>query len=146
MEALNTLLRLKDPNAIKILGNLIESPDSDIAFRAISLAGQYRVAGVIPELLSKIKRAILFETDYKENEEIIRVLGEIGDPIAIPDLEKLARTSWTLYPRSLMRMKETVFESLERYPQKSVTPLLKIGERLGNDAIKRRCGKLIERK
>jgi len=146
MEALNTLLRLKDPNAIKILGNLIESPDSDIAFRAISLAGQYRVAGVIPELLSKIKRAILFETDYKENEEIIRVLGEIGDPIAIPDLEKLARTSWTLYPRSLMRMKETLFESLERYPQKSVTPLLKIGERLGNDAIKRRCGKLIERK
>jgi len=146
MEALNTLLRLKDPSSIKMLSDMIRSSDKDISFQAIALAGQYRIREVLPDLLSKIKRAILFETDYAENEEIIKVLGEIGDFRAVPDLEKLVRTTLTLYPKSLMRMKESIFESLQRYPQGSVTALLKIGERLGNDNIKRTCKKLLERK
>ncbi len=146
MEALNTLLKLKDPEAIKTLGATIDSSDPDIAFQAIALAGQYRVREVTGDILSKIKRAVLFESDYRENEEIIRALGEIGDPCAVRDLEKLARAAWTLYPKSLLRMKEHLFESLERYPKESIADLLKIGMRLDNAAIQKSCQKLMERK
>ncbi len=145
-EALNTLLKLKDPGAVELLRNAIHSNDPDVAFKAVSLAGQYRVSEATEDVLSKIKRAILFETDYAENEEIIKALGEIGDPSAIPDLEKLARATWTLYPKSLLRMKELLFGSLGRYPQGSIFGLLKIGDRLESDKIKRACAKLMERK
>lgn len=146
VEALNTLLKLKDPDAVKLLRDAIRSTDPDIAFKAVALAGQYRVNEVTEDVLSKIKRAVLFETDYAENGEIIKVLGEIGDSRAIPDLEKLARATWTLYPKSLLRMKEQLFESLGRYPQASIIGLIRIGERLESDKIKRACAKLMERK
>lgn len=146
MEALNTLLKLKDPGAVPVLREAIHANDPDVAFQAVSLAGQYRVSEVTEDVLTKIKRAILFQTDYAENEEIIKALGLIGDPRAIPDLEKLARATWSLYPKSLTRMKELLFESLERYPRESIAGLLKTGERLENDQIKRACAKLMERK
>jgi hypothetical protein len=42
-------------------------------------------------------------------------------------------------------MKELLFESLGRYPQKSIANLIKIGEQLSNDKIKSACRKLMER-
>lgn len=146
MEALSTLLKLKDPGAVPVLREVIHANDPDVAFQAVSLAGQYRVREATEDVLSKIKRAIIFETDYAENIEIIKALGDIGDPRAVPDLEKLARATWSLYPKSLVRMKEAVFESLGRYPKGSIAGLIKIGERLENDRIRQACRKLTERK
>jgi HEAT repeat protein len=146
MEALSTLLKFKDPGSVKLLRDALRSVDPDVASQAVSLAGQYRVSEVTEDILNRIKRVILFETDYTVNEEIIRALGAIGDPRAIPDLEKLARAAWSLYPQSLLRMKELLFESLSRYPKESIVNLLKIGERLNSDKIKKTCKKLMERK
>ncbi len=145
LEALSTLLRLKDPGAISLLRNAIQDKDPDFAFQAIALAGHYRIADVTEDVLSKIKRVILFETDYAENEEIIRVLGNIGDARAISELEKLAGATWSLYPRSLMQMKETIYQSLTRYPREKIAGLLKIGEGLNNDTIRRACSQLVDK-
>lgn len=145
MEALAALLRFKDPGAVPLLRERLHSPDPDIASQAVLFAGQYRVAALTEDVLSLIKKVILFETDYAANEELIRALGEIGDPRAVPDLEKLARASWTLYAAALARMKATLFESLARYPRESIAGLLKIGERSDDDRIKRACRKLAER-
>ena len=94
------------------------------------------------DVLARIKRVILFEADYGVNTEIIKVLGEIGDPRAIPDLEKFARANWSLYPQRLLEMKEALFESLGRYPKASIQNLVKIGERLNSEKIKKACRKL----
>lgn len=144
-EALSTLLHFKDPAAVKRLRDKIRSKDPDIASQAVALAGQYHVHEVTEDILSRLKRVILFEADYTVNEEIIAALGEIGDARAIPDLEKLARASWSLYPQGLMRMKEILFESLERYPQGSIGNLLKIGEHLSSEKIRIACRRLMER-
>ncbi|HEX9137734.1 MAG TPA: HEAT repeat domain-containing protein, partial [Nitrospirota bacterium] len=145
-EALSTLLHFKDPAAVKRLRDKIRSKDPDIASQAVALAGQYHVHEVTEDILSRLKRVILFEADYTVNEEIIAALGEIGDTRAITDLEKLARASWSLYPQGLMRMKEILFESLERYPQGSIGNLLKIGEHLSSEKIRIACRRLMERK
>jgi HEAT repeat protein len=145
IEAISTLLKFKDPGAVALLRTAIHDKDPDFAAQAVALAGQYRIADVTEDVLSKLKRVILFETDYSENEEIIRALGNIGDRRAVPDLEKLARASWSLYPQSLLRMKETIYGSLARYPRESVGRLIKIGEKLNSDAIRRICRQLAEK-
>lgn len=145
IEALSALLKFKDPDAVALLRTTIHDKDPDFAAEAIALAGQYRIGDVTADVLSKLKRVILFETDYNENEEIIRVLGNIGDPQAIPDLEKLAKASWSLYPQSLLRMKETIYNSLARYPRESISKLVKIGERLNSDTIRRICRQIAEK-
>jgi hypothetical protein len=146
MEALSTLLKFKDPGAIKLLREAICSEDPDVASQAVVLSGQYRVQEVITDILARIKRVILFEADYTVNEEIIRALGEIGDVRAIPDLTKLARSGWTLYPQRQMKMKEVLFESLGRYPREALADLIRTGEHVNNDAIRRAIKKLMERK
>jgi len=146
LDALAVLLRFKDPAAVGILREEINSKDPDVSSAAVLLAGQFRVADVIEDILPLIKRTILFETDYGVNEEIIRVLGEIGDPRAIPDLEKLAKAGWSLYRKSHGRMKVTIYESLGRYPGETIAGLTKIGERSEDDKIRTLCRKLSERK
>ncbi len=145
LEALSALLKFKDPGAIGLLRNAIHDKDPDFASQAVALAGHYRITEVTVDVLSKIKRIILFETDYAENEEIIKVLGNIGDARAVPDLEKLAGATWSLYPASLMHMKETIYASLVRYPRVKITGLLKIGEKLNSDSIRRTCNQLMEK-
>lgn len=145
MEALSTLLKFKDPEAVRLLREALRSEDPDIASKGISLAGLYRVAEVTEDILARIKRVILFEADYGANAEIIKALGEIGDARAVPDLERLARANWTLHPQRLLDMKETLFESLGRYPKASIQSLIRIGERLSSDKIKKACKKLAER-
>lgn len=146
MEALNTLLKFKDAGSVKLLRDTIHSTDPDVASQAVALAGQYRVSEATEDILTRIKRVILFDTDYMVNAEIIKALGEIGDPRAVPDLEKFATATWSLYPQSLMLMKEILFASLDRYPRDSIAGLLKIGERLNSDKIKRACTQLRERR
>ncbi|MFA5072567.1 MAG: HEAT repeat domain-containing protein [Nitrospirota bacterium] len=146
MEALSTLLKLKDADAITMLRKGINSSDPDIAFQSIALAGQYQIKESVGDILAKIKHKILFEPDYERNEELIKALGEIGDPRAIRELERLAQAAWPLYPRSLLHMKEILFHSLERYPREQITRLLEIGESLGHEPIRRSCRKLQEKK
>jgi HEAT repeat protein len=145
IEAISALLKFKDPGAVALLRTAVHDKDPDFAAEAIALAGQYRIADVTEDVLSKLKRVILFEMDYAENEEIIRALGNIGDPRAIPDLEKLAKASWSLYPQSLLRMKEAIYNSLARYPRESIAQLIKIGERLKSDDIRRTCRQFVEK-
>jgi hypothetical protein len=143
MEALSALLRFRDPGATKVLKDFIHSNDPDVAFQAVALAGQYRMTEVMGDILAKIKKLILFEADYGENEEIVKALGDIGDPRAVPELERLARAR-TLYPQRRLKMQRLLYASLDRYPKESIAGLLKIGDRSNDDEIRKSCKKLKE--
>jgi hypothetical protein len=144
MEVLTSMLWFKDPDAVRILREMLHVKDPDIASQAVFLAGQYRVIEVTEDLHALIRRVVLFETDYAVNEEIIKALGEIGDPRAVSDLERLARAH-TLSPQRRLKMQRLLFQSLVRYPKESIEGLLAIGERSNDDAIKQLCRKLKER-
>jgi len=144
LEALAVLLRFKDPAANDLLRREMLSKDPDVASQAVFLAGQYRVTALVDTLRSLLKGTILFESDYAVNEELIRALGEIGDPRAVPDLEKLAKANFTLHPAAMMRMKQTLFSSLGQYPKEKIRTLLQIGERSGDEQVRKECRKLGE--
>jgi hypothetical protein len=143
IEVLRTLLKFKDQDAKRILRETIHSSDPDVVSQAVFLAGHFRVTEAVDDLCAVIKRVIFFEADYTVNEEIIKALGEIGDPRAIGDLEKLALAR-TLYPQRRQQMQKILFESLGRYPVESIAGLLRIGERSGDDAIRKICKKWME--
>lgn len=144
LQAIATLLRFQDPAAADLLRREILSRDPDASSQAVFTAGQYRVAAVVDTLRSLIKNTILFESDYAVNEELIQALGEIGDPRAVADLEKLARSTFTLHPASLLRMKRTLFSSLERYPRTRVRTLLQLGARSPDEQVRSECRKLAD--
>jgi hypothetical protein len=144
LEALAVLLRFKDAAANDLLRREILSKDPDVASQAAFLAGQYRVSAVVDNLRALLKGTILFESDYAVNEELIRALGEIGDPRAVPDLEKLARSTFSLHPAAMARMKQTLFASLGQYPREKIRTLLQIGERSGDEQVRKECRKLAE--
>ena len=145
MEALSSLLKFKDPAAISLLSAALRSDDPDIASRGIGLAGQYRVSAVTDDVLSRIKRVVLFAADYQWNEDVIRALGNIGDARAVPELEKLARSGFSLHREGLIKMKETLYDSLSRYPREALDILLRIGARLDSEKIRRACRKISDR-
>lgn len=145
-ETLTALLQFKDAASLAALRDALRSQDPDEAMQAVALAGRFRVAGAVDLLLAKLKKVILFESDYDVNGEVIRALGDIGDPRAIPDLDKLSRAAWTVHPKRREKMKVTLFESLERYPRGSIAGLLRNGEQYDNDRIRRACRKLRERR
>jgi hypothetical protein len=140
------LLKFKDPWAVIGLRKAIGSKDRGVSSRAFFMAGSYQVADVAQDLVSMIKRMVLFKSDYGVNEEIIRALGQIGDPCAIPVLEKLARTTRTFYPKSLSHMKVVLFRSLAGYPNEYLTALLNTGKESSDERIQRTCRELMERK
>jgi len=142
LEAIAALLRFRDTAAVPALRAAILSQDPDESAQAAVLAGQFRVSDVVDALAGRLKKAILFESDYRDNEELIRVLGEIGDPHAVPELERLAKGGWPLFPKSRARMKATIFESLGRFPRGSIDGLLAIGERSDDPRVLRACQKL----
>jgi hypothetical protein len=144
METLTALLRFHHTAATEALRSAIRSADPDESAHAVSLAGQFRVSSAVNDVLGRLKKMILFDSDYRDNEEIIIVLGEIGDPKAVPDLERIARGKWPLFPKSRARMKAVLFESLQRYPKKSIEGLISIGEQSDDPRVQRACRKLRE--
>lgn len=136
MDALVTLLELKDPDASLSLRRALHSLDDEESSRAIMLAGFYRDSAVVHDLVGMIKAVPIFRSAYRKNAEIIRSLGRIGDVRVIPTLERLAGQRLTLHPRHLRRMQHALFESLASYPVESLGELLKAGERSRDGRIR----------
>jgi hypothetical protein len=143
--ALEVFLKFKDPGGIKMLRRALRSPAPEEFGLAVTLAADYRLVGVVPDLLSMIKIKPLRKSDFKLNAVVIRTLGKIGHVSAVPTLEKLVSSKWSLYPQRLSRMKETVYESLEGYPYEHIRKLITCGEKSDSDRIQRLCAELVGR-
>ncbi|MGA2939950.1 MAG: hypothetical protein ABSF52_23040 [Syntrophobacteraceae bacterium] len=129
MAALAVLLEFKDPEGVFFLRKALQSKMPEETLWAIHLCGSYGVKGVADDLL-RLSMTRFFRHSYYEREEaIVKALGQIGDPRALPMLEKIARSSWSLSPSKLRHLKLVVFESLGGYPRDSIGALLRLGER-----------------
>jgi HEAT repeat protein len=142
LEALTTLLKFEDPEGPAFLRDALHSRIPQEVSHAVLLSGHYRVADAVTDLLDLLKKSPWRALEFRRNEEIIRALGKIGDPRALPLLAKLAKKSLTLYPSYLRNMKVTLFESLSGYPRESLAQLLKIGKQSAHYWIRNICEKL----
>jgi hypothetical protein len=138
-DALSILLSYQDDGILEPLRTALRSKIREESSIAVMLAGLHRVGEVVEDLVRLIKLTVFRRLDHKRNEEILRALGRIGDPKAMPVLEKLAKKSWVLYPSDFLQVKLALFESLSGYPEEHLTTLLTIGRRSKDYRIRNVC-------
>jgi hypothetical protein len=139
MDALATLLSLGDSEAMVFLRRALRSKVPEESSQAIALAGSYRAVEVVNDLLGMMKTTVFRKSAYKRNEEIIKALGRIGDPKAIPILVKMARRTWSFFPSEHKRVKVNLFDSLSGYPPECLNQLIEIGEHSADYRISKIC-------
>ena len=137
--ALETLIELGDPEGPDVIRNCLKSIYTKEKLKVIQLIGTYKVADLVPDLISGIPRWTLFKSQYARNETIITALGKIGNPSAVPVLEKLAKCKWAIWSKSLNSMKLALYQSLHGYELSQITSLLKIGQRSEDNQIRQIC-------
>lgn len=138
-QILEGLLRFKDPEGTTMLRELLRAEEDDVRLTAVALAGRHRVREVTDDLLTMIKTTPLFASHFEGNEIIIEALGEIGDPKAVPTLEKLAKTRWVINHKRMGHMRETLYRSLSGYPYEQIVKLLRRGRKGDDRAIRKIC-------
>ncbi len=144
MEVLAALLKFDDKWGLWFLRGALKSNLPGMSIQAICLAEKYKVFEAAGDLAAMLKRRFLFKSDYEQNETLIRALGNIGNPIVVPVLGKLAGISLTFYPQKLTDMKVLLFRSLSGYPPQSVRNLLQKGSKSGNERIRKVCRQVLQ--
>ena len=139
MTVLETLIELKDAEGPDVIRDFLGSIDPKEKIKAIQLIGTYKIADLVPDLISGLSKWSLFKFQYEKNESIIAALGKIGHPSAVPMLEKLAKRRWTVRSKRSNQMKLALFQSLYGYETSQVTALLKIGQGSEDNRIREIC-------
>jgi len=139
MEILETLVRFQDPESVDLLRKFLKLKNADDQLRVIEIAGMYKVADLAQDLASMVRTFSFFRVDYVRNERLIEALGRIGHASAIPVLERLAKSKFSLYPRQLADLKLLLFQSLRLYEAAPLAPLLRIGSLSKDTRIRTAC-------
>ncbi|MDH5298493.1 MAG: HEAT repeat domain-containing protein, partial [Desulfobulbaceae bacterium] len=138
-EVFAALLARRDHWAMDSLRQFLGADDWESKRGAIHLAGQCRLREFVPELVAMLEPPGLFRTNLRKNVPLIKALGQIGDPAALPALEKIVRRSFSLFPKDLRQLKKTVFESIGHYPAASLATLIAMGEKAQDKTIRVAC-------
>ena len=139
MEILETLVRFKDPESVDLLRKFLKLKNADDQLRVIEIVGMYKVADLAEALASMVRTFSFFRVDYVRNERLIEALGRIGHAGAIPVLERLAQTKFSLYPKLLADLKLLLFQSLRLYEAAPLAPLLRLGSQSKDTRIRTAC-------
>jgi hypothetical protein len=137
--ALATIIELGSSEEPDVIRSFFKSSHTKDKYKVIEMIGTYKIVDMVPDLISAIPRWTLFKFQYEINETIITTLGKIGDPSAVPVLEKLAKCRWAICPKSLNRMKLALYQSLEGYELSQITSLLKMGIESEDNQIRQIC-------
>lgn len=127
MDALTILLALGDTGTLESLRAALHSRVPEEFSRAIGLVGLYRIVELVDDLTGMLRVTAFRRSHYRRNEEIIRILGRVGDPKVIPLLERIVRKSWVIFPSQHAKVKLALFESLSGYPREHLDGILRIG-------------------
>jgi hypothetical protein len=139
MEILETLVRFQDPESVDLLRKFLKLKNAEDQLRVIEIAGMYKVEDLAEDLASMVRTFSLFRVDYVRNEKLIEALGRIGHASAIPVLERLAQTKFSLYPKQLADLKLLLFQSLRLYESAPLAPLLRLGSKSKDTRIRTAC-------
>jgi hypothetical protein len=143
VQILAALLNFHDQWGVLFLRQWLQSGDTELVPAAIRLAGQYRIKEVSADLAAMLKKIVFFKIDISKNCDIIEILGRIGDPRVLPQLNKLARNAIGIHRHDILTMKQAVFKSLSGYPKETTAELLAFGLKSSDDTIRKKCESLM---
>jgi hypothetical protein len=117
-------LRMGDPEGDRLLLADLASDNSMLRLQAIQQAEKSVHPDVVAALLGILRKKGSSPDSFAEKKAVVRALAEIGDPCAIPVLEKIL-TRWVFFRISLhLSLKKEIVQTLGRYRMPSAVALL----------------------
>jgi HEAT repeat protein len=117
-------LQLRDPEGDRLLLDDLASDTSIVRLQAIQQAEKSVHPEIVAALLEILLRKGSSPESFAEKKAAIRSLAEIGDPRAIPVLEKILKKRAFLRFSLHMSLKKEVVQTLGRYREPSAVALL----------------------
>ncbi len=114
VEALKCLMKAGDEYGIKTLREHLASDDDETVSKALSVAGNFRVSDVVPELLQMLSKKAIKGSDLEDKIPVVRALGRIADPRALPALRDILSMKSILYRGRLEKLKAEATEALKQ--------------------------------
>ncbi|GAB4165030.1 MAG: HEAT repeat domain-containing protein [Geothermobacteraceae bacterium] len=126
LEVWRTLKQFGDPEADQILAEEICGGDTE---RRSWAMGQLRrpLSQPLRDALISLMETSDYGRDLLElKHRAVTELAALGDPAALPALERVLNDKSLLHLQGLARLKLAIVQSLERYPYKKVRPILEL--------------------
>ncbi|HSR10775.1 MAG TPA: HEAT repeat domain-containing protein, partial [Thermodesulfobacteriota bacterium] len=123
-EVFKALFQFQEAEADSLLLQDLASGDKTLRSIAIRTAEHSQSPEVLDRLLAMLNRRAVWGGDFHVKREIIRTLAKIGNPEAIPSLNRILRSKSFLFRGALTRLKAEVLRSLEFYPAEEAAPIV----------------------
>jgi len=123
-EALKALLQFHDSEAEARIGRDLESQNRELQLAAIRMAGKSHSAALLGKLHAMLVGPGLSGKEYEVKSLVVQALGEIGNVVSLPVLERLLAARNLFHPVLLNRLKQDIVGSLGRYPAPAARPVL----------------------
>ena len=143
LQVLNLLIPLNDEEAIATLISMLESKDEHIVSSAIELCNIHNPHACTASLLKLLEYQFIKQSAIERNRKLFLILSHIGNPKALPFLEKIAFTKWPFHREQLLTMKRILFYSLKGYRNEDRIKLVKKGLKLKDKEIIKICNSLL---
>jgi len=114
-EAIKCLLKAGDAHGVAALRKYLNSESKELTAKAVMLAGSYKVQGVVPDLVRKLRKKAMSGNDFEEKIPVVRALGQIGDPGVLDILKGIQSSRSILFKGSLEKLKTEIRNSLKNY-------------------------------
>ena len=137
MEAIKSLFTLDTDVPEAVLENVIRDRDPKVSEAAITLIGSYGIKEGVQPLLRVLEGNDIFGTKRSRRVKCIRALGELGEPEALPALERFFGEAFFFWPSKEERF--AAWESLGGYPKHTRTQFVERGLQSRDPNIREIC-------
>lgn len=143
IQVLDLLLPINDKEGIATLISMLESKNEITVNAAIELCNRHNPPACTQGLLNLLEYQFVKQSAIERNRKLFLILSHIGDPRALPCLEKIAFTKWPFHREQLLTMKRILFYSLKGYGNKDRIKLVRRGLKLKDKEIHKICNSLL---
>ena len=140
LEAARCLALAQPPASSALLERALHDAEPKVAEAAATLIGTARLAAGYQPLLALLGRADPLARTSTLRVKALQALGELGDPAALPELQRYFRTFLRVVSLEECR---AAYASLARYPAAARRPLLEKGRRSSDSEIRNLCERLL---
>jgi HEAT repeat protein len=117
-EALKCLMKTGDEYGVKTLREHLTSDDDEVVRKALTIAGNFRVKDVVPDLVQMLSKKAIKGADLDDKIPVVRALGRIADPRALPALNDILSMKSIFYRGRLEKLKAEATEALKQFSKR----------------------------
>ena len=140
MESIRSLHVLKASVPVTLLDEIFSNPDPKVAEAAIAFVGTHGIAASVESLLRIVEGNDLLGARRILRVKALRALGEIGEPRALPQIERFLTS--TVLPWPPRDERYVAWESLKGYPSAAIEGFLQRGLKSWDPQIRAICARL----